>query len=127
MKEKIMKIFENKKTRSDIILIAVLLVVGLSVLLAFYLGRTEGSVAVVSIDGVKVAEYPLSVDGVYYLNGGTNVLVIESGKAYIREANCPGYQDCVERGKISFVGESIICLPNKLEVKIVGEGDGIDI
>ncbi len=127
MKEKIMKIFKNKKTRSDIILIAVLLVVGLSVLLAFYLGRTEGSVAVVSIDGVKVAEYPLSVDGVYYLNDGTNVLVIESGKAYIREATCPGYQDCVERGRISFVGESIVCLPNKLEVKIVGEGDGIDI
>lgn len=121
------KILENKKMLSDIILVAVLLVISLSVFLVFYLTRTEGDTVVVSVDGVKVAEYPLSIDGVYYLNGGTNVLVIEDNKAYIREANCPGYQDCVEQGRISFVGESIVCLPNKVIVEIVGEGDGLDI
>ena len=121
------KILENKKMLSDIILVAVLLVISLSVFLVFYLTRTEGDTVVVSVDGVKVAEYPLSIDGVYYLNGGTNVLVIEDNKAYIREANCPGYQDCVEQGRISFVGESIVCLPNKVVVEIVGEGDGLDI
>lgn len=123
MGEKIKKIFENKKLVSDIILVAVVLVIGLSVLLVFYLNRTEGSMAVVSVDGEKIAEYPLAIDGVYYLNDGTNVLVIEDGKAYMREATCPGYQDCVERGKISFVGETIVCKPNKLVVEIVGEGD----
>ncbi len=123
MGEKIKKIFENKKLVSDIILVAVVLVIGLSVLLVFYLNRTEGSMAVVSVDGDKIAEYPLAIDGVYYLNDGTNVLVIEDGKAYMREATCPGYQDCVERGKISFVGETIVCKPNKLVVEIVGEGD----
>ena len=121
------KILENKKTLSDIILVAVLLVISLSVFLVFYLTRTEGDTVVVSVDGVKVAEYPLSIDGVYYLNGGTNVLVIEDNKAYIREANCPGYQDCVETGRIRYVGEKIVCLPNKLMVEIVGEGDGLDI
>ncbi len=119
------KILENKKLCSDIILIAVALVIGLSVLFIWYLNRTDGSYAVVSIDGNKVAEYPLSVDGVYYLNNGTNTLVIEDGKAYISEATCPGYQDCVERGRISMVGESIVCLPNKVIVEIVGEGDEI--
>ena len=123
MGEKIKKIFENKKLISDIILVAVVLVIGLSVLLVFYLNRTEGSMAVVSVDGEKIAEYPLAIDGVFYLNDGTNVLVIEDGKAYMREATCPGYQDCVERGKISFVGETIVCKPNKLVVEIVGEGD----
>ena len=123
MGEKIKKIFENKKLVSDIILVAVVLVIGLSVLLVFYLNRTEGSMAVLSVDGEKIAEYPLAIDGVYYLNDGTNVLVIEDGKAYMREATCPGYQDCVERGKISFVGETIVCKPNKLVVEIVGEGD----
>ena len=80
-----------------------------------------------SVDGKKVAEYPLSVNGTYYLNNGTNVLVIEDGYAYISEANCPGYQDCVETGKIRYVGEQIVCLPNMLRVEIVGEGDGLDI
>lgn len=123
MGERIKKLFENKKLVSDIILVAVALIIGLSVLLIFYLNRTEGAMAVVSVDGDKIAEYPLAIDGVYYLNDGTNVLVIEDGKAYMREATCPGYQDCVERGKISFIGETIVCKPNKLVVEIVGEGD----
>lgn len=127
MLDKIKKILENKKLRSDLILVAVLLVVSLSVFLIFYLNRTEGSTVVVSVDGKKVAEYPLSVDGTFYLNNGTNVLVIENGYAYISEANCPGFQDCVEEGKKHFVGETITCLPNKLIVEITGEGEGFDI
>lgn len=119
----IKKILENKKMCSDIILVAVLLIVGLSVLLITFVGREGGATAVVSVDGKKVAEYSLAIDGVYYLNDGTNVLVIENGTAYVREATCPGYQDCVERGKISYVGESIVCLPNKLIIEIVGEGE----
>ena len=120
MLEKIKKILEDKKRRSDLILVSVLLIIGLSVFLIFYLNRTEGSTVVVSVDGKKVAEYPLSVDGTYYLNNGTNVLVIEDGYAYISEANCPGFQDCVEEGKKHFVGETITCLPNKLIVEITG-------
>ena len=119
------KILENKKLCSDIILVTILLVISLSVFLVFYLNRTEGSTVVVSVDGKKVSEYSLEIDGVYYLNDGTNVLVIESGAAYMREANCPGYQDCVETGKIRFVGERIVCLPNKVIVEIVGEGEEI--
>ncbi len=119
------KILENKKLLSDIILVGVLLIIGLSVFLIWYLGGTKGSTAVVTVDGKRVGEYPLSVDGVYYLNNGTNVLCIEEGKAYIKEANCPGYQDCVETGKIFMVGQTIVCLPNKLVVEIVGEGDGL--
>lgn len=123
MKEKIKAIFENKKLVSDIILIATVLVIGLSAFIIWTATSEDGNYAVVSVDGVTVAEYSLAVNGVYYLNGGTNVLVIEDGRAYIREANCPGYQDCVEAGKISKVGETIVCLPNKLVVEIVGEGD----
>ena len=125
MLEKIKKILEDKKLRSDIILIAVVLVIGLSALLVSFLLRKDGSTVVVSVDGRKVAEYSLHVDGTYYLNGGTNVLVIEDGCAYMKEANCPGYQDCVEKGKISYVGQSITCLPNKLIVEITGDGEEV--
>ncbi|MBO7196188.1 MAG: NusG domain II-containing protein [Clostridia bacterium] len=119
------KILENKKLRSDIILIAAALFVGLVALLVAFLLREDGSRVVVSVDGKKVAEYSLNVDGTYYLNDGTNVLVIEDGYAYMKEANCPGFQDCVEKGKISYVGQSITCLPNKVIVEIVGEGEEI--
>ena len=121
------KLLENKKLLSDIILVGVLLIVSLSVFLVMFLNREEGSTVVVSVNGVTVAEYPLSMDATYYLNNGTNVLVIKDGYAYISEATCPGYQDCVESGKIRFVGEKIVCLPNKVIVEIVGEGGGLDI
>lgn len=121
------KILEDKKLRSDIILIGTLLIVGLSVLLFMILTGEQGDRVLVTVNGERVAEYPLSVDGVYYLNGGTNVLVIEDGYVYMREANCPGFQDCVETGKISMVGQSIVCLPNKVIVEIVGEKDGGDV
>lgn len=122
------KILENKKLCSDIILIAVILVIGLSVLLFTFLTREEGSTVVVSVDGERVAEYSLSIDGVYYLNNGTNTLVIKNGEAYISEATCPdkySNNGCVNTGKISYVGQKIVCLPNKLIVEIVGEGEGI--
>ena len=98
------------------------------VLLFVFLTREEGAIADVYVDGVKVAEYPLSIDGVYYINNGSNVLVIEDGAAYMREANCPdkfSKNGCVNTGKISYVGQTIVCLPNKIIVEIVGEGEGI--
>lgn len=122
------KFLEDKKLRSDIVLIGVLLIISLSVLLFVFLTREEGAVADVYVDGVKVAEYPLSIDGVYYINNGSNVLVIEDGAAYMREANCPdkfSKNGCVNTGKISYVGQTIVCLPNKIIVEIVGEGEGI--
>jgi hypothetical protein len=43
----------------------------------------------------------------------------------MKEASCPGFQDCVQKGRISIVGERIVCLPYYLIVEIVGEGDGL--
>ena len=120
------KILSNKKLLADIILVGVLLVVSLSVFLIITLTKEEGSTAVVSVDGRVVAEYSLSRDGEYSLNGGTNTLVIKNGKAYITYASCPDGL-CINQGKISMTGERIVCLPNKVMVEIVGEGDGLDI
>lgn len=120
------KILSNKKLLADIILVGVLLVVSLSVFLIITLTKEEGSTAVVSVDGRVVAEYSLSKDGEYSLNGGTNTLVIKNGKAYITYASCPDGL-CINQGKISMTGERIVCLPNKVMVEIVGEGDGLDI
>ena len=116
----------TKKYRVDVIVIAGILFVSLLLVLGVYLAREEGSTAAVEIDGVAVCEYPLSSDGVFPLNGGTNVLVIENGEAYLNYSSCPDHV-CERMGKIRYVGESIICLPNRVAVKIVGgESDGVD-
>lgn len=118
------KILSNKKLMADIILIGTLLIVSLSVFLIINLTKEEGAMAVVTVDGQKVAEYPLSRDGEYSLNGGTNTLVIEGGKAYVTYASCPDGL-CINQGRISMIGERIVCLPNRVMIEIVGEGEEI--
>ena len=54
--------------------------------------------------------------------GGTNTLVIEDGYAYITDATCPD-KVCIYQGKINRPGEIIVCLPNMMIAKIVGEDE----
>ena len=55
-------------------------------------------------------------------------LVIENGKARISHADCPD-GICEEYRPISYVGETIICLPHKVVIEITGEtaDNGLDI
>lgn len=105
--------------KKDVILICSILIVALSLLLIISLFQDEGEWAIVKIDGVEVARYPLDRDGRYTLGGGTNVLVIEDGEAYVVEASCPDHL-CINQGKISKNGQTITCLPNKLTILIHG-------
>lgn len=117
---KIFKFIAKTKYRLDIIVIAAILLASLALLLVMTLNKEEGSVVVVEIDGATVATYSLDRDGEYSLNGGTNVLVIEDGKAYLNYSNCPDHT-CENTGKVSHVGETIVCLPNKITVTVVGD------
>lgn len=116
----------TKKHFADIIVIVSLLFISLLSVAALLILRTEGSVAVVEIDGVEVARYSLSEDGEYPLNGGTNLLIIKNGQAYMTEADCPD-RTCVKTGRISYKGQSIVCLPNKISVRISGGADGVEL
>ena len=134
MKEKIKAFFSDKKHRADIILVASILVVGIIALLAFNLFKKEGKYVEVEVNYEVVATYPLSVNAEYEINGGTNILVIEDGKAYLRYSECPD-QTCVLGrsffgNKISRVNDEIVCLPNRVVVRIIGDAvddGGVDI
>lgn len=110
------------KHKTDIIVLASLLLLSLIVLLAVNLFKEDGAIAEVTVGGAVVAEYPLEIDGVYSLNGGTNVLTIKGGIAYMTYSNCPDHT-CEHTGKIRYVGETIVCLPNRLTITIKGETD----
>ena len=112
--------------KRDIILIASILIVAIAFFLIVELTKEEGAGVVVKVDGTEVAEYSLSKNGTYPLNGGTNILVIENGKAYLTDANCPD-KLCVHQGKISRTGETITCLPNKLTVSVFGAEQSVDL
>ena len=103
----------GKKLIYDAILVLALVAIGLSALLIFKSCASEGREVSVSVGGEEVAVYLLEADGRYAINGGTNTLVIKDGEAYMESAECPD-KICVNYGKISRVGESIICRPNKV-------------
>ncbi len=112
--------------KRDIILIASILIVAIALFLVVEMTKEEGAGVTVKVDGVDIAEYSLSKNGTYSLNGGTNILVIEDGKAYLSDANCPD-KLCVHQGKISMTGETITCLPNKLTVTVFGTEQSVDL
>lgn len=108
--------------KKDIILLLVVLFIALGGLLIFRITQKSGDIVVVTVDGVVTQEYPLNKDltvDIKGVNGGTNHLVIKDGYADVTEASCPD-KICVKSRKINKTGESIICLPNKVVVKIVG-------
>ena len=115
------KMKQKKRYIYDTILIALLLVIFLS-LFFFFRNSDTGATAVVYIENDVVAEYPLSIDGEYEINNGTNILKIENGKAYMLYAECPdGW--CKNQGKIYLSGERITCLPNRVMI-VIEEGEG---
>lgn len=113
----------GRKTRNDLILIAVLLLVVAGAALILFLSRTPGDTVVVTVDGQLWGEYSLSEDRTVEIKNGDgyNLLVIEGGKAYVRQASCPD-GICSSHRPISHNGESIICLPNKVVIEIRSSG-----
>lgn len=112
--------------KNDIILVGAILLVAIITAIIVPLVGDAGAYVVVRVDGREVGKYSLSEDGEYSLNGGTNILVIEDGAAYLIEANCPDHL-CVKQGKINKNGQTITCLPNKLTVTVYGNENDVDL
>lgn len=118
----------GKSILPDVIVISAILAITLLLLLFSFLLRSKGNTVVVEIDGTVVCSYPLSEDGVFPLNGGTNTLIIENERARLENSDCPDHT-CERTGKIGFVGQTIVCLPNRLSVTVKGEAkdSGVDL
>ena len=103
----------------DVLLIALILVlVGLT--LYFFLSPKAGERAEIYVNGEKVAELSLKKDGVWSCE---HLKVVSSkGKVWVEDADCPD-KICQKHKAISKKGESIVCLPNRIVVKIAGKGE----
>ena len=112
-----------KKHKLDIIVIVSLLLLSAVVLIATTLSRQGGASVEITVDGELVGTYSLGTDAVYELNGGTNILTVSGGVAYMSDSNCPDHT-CENTGRVKYVGEMIVCLPNRITVTVVGETDG---
>ena len=121
----------GRKFRNDLIfIVAILVIVAIGAAAMFFL-RGEGSAVCVEVDGTVIGTYPLSVDREVRIVTGENgeelnLLVIKDGKATVTTATCPD-GICAAHKPISREGESIICLPHKVIVTVVGGEEAPDV
>lgn len=83
----------------------------------------EGNRVVIYVDGREQESHLLTEDGEIRVRGvgdGVNLVIIENGTVRVEDADCPD-RLCVRQGRIRRAGESIICLPHRVEVVIEGE------
>jgi hypothetical protein len=123
----------NKKiNKYDIGLIVSIIIISLFFIL--YGGRdaviSNSKTAYIYSNNKLVGEYVLTDDykDVVKIESetGYNIMHIEDGQIWIHEASCPD-KICIYQGKISKNGEMIVCIPNRMFIKIVDENDESEI
>lgn len=106
---------KNIFKKGDLILVAVLLV---AVALTIWLSvRDVGGEAEVYIDGELKYVLDLSEDTELVILDGKMTIEVENGEIYVKDSDCPE-QLCVQSAHISSSGGMIVCLPNKVVIKI---------
>lgn len=110
----------GRKVRNDIILVLAVVLLAAAGFLIFLFTGSAGDRVAVLIDGEETASYPLSeeLETVIRTGENTNTLVISEGKASVREATCPD-GICADHRPISKEGETIVCLPHKVVIKVI--------
>ena len=74
-------------------------------------------------EGKLIQELSLDHDTEFVIEGDyENVVTVKDGKAAITKSDCPG-TDCVHSGWIHEAGRSIVCLPNRVELRIEGASE----
>lgn len=112
-----------KFVKGDFIAIAAVaaLTIASAVFFQFIIRPGEGSQVFIYQNGELVKELPLNTDTTLTLEGEYhNRIEIRRGEVGIVESDCPG-ADCVHTGRIHEAGRSIVCLPNRVEIRIGGD------
>ncbi len=113
--------------RADLLAVGAVLLLGLLVFVLFLIpAGTQGACAEIYQDGQLLhtlsldQNRELTVDGKYACT-----VTVRDGAVAVTRSNCPG-EDCVHSGWIHSPGRSIVCLPNGLEIRVVGKDSDVD-
>lgn len=116
-----------KKFKFDIILISIFIISLLAWLIIWICTSTnENKKAIVEYDNEIVLELNLNENKEIRLKDLSNgktlnysmLIIIEDGSIRVEENECPNH-DCIKEGRKNKIGDVIICLPNKIVIKVV--------
>ncbi|NLG05429.1 MAG: NusG domain II-containing protein [Clostridia bacterium] len=115
-----------KTYKHDILIFCIAVFIGLSGLLYMNIMLKPGDRVQIMVEGKLAGEYSLSEDfetDIAGLHQGRNHLVIKDGTASVTRATCPDLI-CCKHAPISKNGESIVCLPNQIVIKVISSQEG---
>ncbi len=110
--------------KADIVLFFCLLLLGLGLSAWSFAAGGDGQQAVITVDGQHYGTYSLLENQTIEIqqNHHLNKITIKDGTVQMTYSDCHN-QVCVKDGKVSMANQSIVCLPNKVMVEIIG-GEG---
>lgn len=111
--------------KGDLLAVILVICIAAAAAAAYLPGKSDAQNCVVQIfqDSVLIREFPLDSDAEFEVSGEyTNRIIIRGGRVCIEDSDCPG-ADCVHSGWIYSPGRSIVCLPNRVEIRISGQSD----
>ncbi len=108
----------NKITRADILLIAGVIVLALFLAALNFVPKKSGGQVEIILGGQVYKVLPLDTDSETDVEGLLTV-VVENGGARVRDSVCKN-RFCESHRPINSPGESIICAPNRIVIRISG-------
>lgn len=112
--------------KGDIFAIALVVALAVITVFCFLPKESESCVAEIYQAGERIETLDLREDQTVLVTGKYhNTVTVSGGKVSITASDCPG-EDCVHSGAIDAPGRSIVCLPNAVEVRVVGAASDVD-
>ncbi len=110
--------FEKK----DLLIIVPFLIIAVGIFAWFNLRSSAGGIAVVEKSGVEICRIDLSKQTkteILDIGGDMHIkLKVEPGAISFYHSDCPD-QICVRTGKLTKPGQTAVCVPGKVSVRII--------
>lgn len=104
--------------------VVVIVLIPLISIILFWVGsatKTTGDTVYIYYNSKLYKTPPLSQNCEINVND-TNTVVIEDGYVFMKNATCPD-KLCIKQGKVCDTSKNIVCLPNKVTVKVDKRSD----
>jgi hypothetical protein len=109
-------------TPGDKILVVLIVVIGIASLFAISRFKQPGDRVIIEVNGQELQRLDLESSQEITVTGpiGNTRIKVGHGAVQVLSSDCPE-KICVKTGKIRHAGEIIVCVPNKVVVKIIGK------
>ena len=113
--------------KQDLKLIIIILVIAVLTILIINTTKKEADTVLVYYEDKLIKTIDLNKDGEYTVDGflGDVVIEVKDKKVRVKKENSPR-NICSKEGYISDNTKPLICLPNKIIIKIASKDNGID-